>query len=67
MGINGSVLNNVNSNPLMLDSEHIARVAKIADILREYGIKTYVSIKWTSPMTLSGLKSGDPLDPKVRQ
>jgi len=67
VGINGSVLNNVNSNPLMLDAEHIARVAKIADILREYGIKTYVSIKWTSPIALSGLTSGDPLDPKVRQ
>ena len=67
IGLNGSVLNNVNSNPLILDAEHIARVAKIADILREYGIKTYVSIKWTSPMTLDGLKSGDPLDQKVRQ
>ena len=67
VGINGSVLNNVNSNPLILDAEHIDRVARIADILREYGIKTYVSIKWTSPITLSGLKSGDPLDPKVRQ
>ena len=67
IGINGAVLNNVNSNPLMLDAEHIARVAKIADILREYGIKAYVSIKWTSPISLDGLKSGDPLDPKVRQ
>ena len=67
IGLNGSVLNNVNSNPLVLDAEHIARVAKIADILREYGIKTYLSIKWTSPIALSGLKSGDPLDPKVRQ
>ena len=66
VGINGSVLNNVNSNPLVLDAEHIARVAKIADILREYGIKTYLSIKWTSPIALDGLKSGDPLDPKVR-
>ena len=67
IGINGSVLNNVNSNPLILDAEHIARVAKIADILREYGIRTYLSIKWTSPIALSGLKSGDPLDPKVRK
>ena len=66
VGINGSVLNNVNSNPLVLNAEHIARVAKIADILREYGIKTYLSIKWTSPIALDGLKSGDPLDPKVR-
>ena len=67
VGLNGAVLNNVNSNPLILDAEHIARVAKIAAILREYGIKTYLSIKWTSPIALSGLKSGDPLDPKVRK
>ena len=67
VGLNGAVLNNVNSNPLILDAEHIDRVARIADILREYGIKTYLSIKWTSPISLSGLESGDPLDPKVRQ
>ena len=66
VGLNGAVLNNVNSNPLILDAEHIARVARIADILREYGIRTYLSIKWTSPIALSGLKSGDPLDPRVR-
>jgi len=67
VGINGSVLNNVNSNPLVLDDEHLARVAGIADILREYGIKTYLSIKWTSPIALGGLTSGDPLDPAVRE
>ena len=67
VGLNGAVLNNVNSNALMLDAEHIARIAQIADILREYGIKTYIAIKWNSPITLSGLKSGDPLDPAVRK
>ncbi|MDO5442348.1 MAG: alpha-glucuronidase [Bacteroidia bacterium] len=67
VGINGSVLNNVNSNPLMLDAEHIARVAAIADILREYGIRTYIAIKWTSPIVLDGIKTGDPLDPSLRQ
>lgn len=67
VGINGSVVNNVNSNPLMLDAEHIARVAKIADILREYGIKAYIAIKWTSPIVLDGIKTGDPLDPSLRQ
>ncbi len=67
IGLNGAVLNNVNANPLILDAGHIARVARIADILREYGIRTYLSIKWTSPIALSGLKSGDPLDPAVRQ
>ena len=67
VGLNGSVLNNVNSNALILDAEHIDRVAQIANILREYGIKTYLSIKWTSPMTLGGLKTADPLDPKVEK
>ena len=67
IGLNGAVLNNVNSNPLMLDAEHIARVAQIADILREYGIRTYIAIKWTSPIALDGIKSGDPLDPAVRK
>jgi alpha-glucuronidase len=67
VGINGSVLNNVNSNPLILDTEHIARVASIADILREYGVKVYLSVKWTSPIALNGLGSGDPLDPAVRK
>ena len=67
VGINGSVLNNVNSNPVVLDAEHIARVARIAAILREYGIKTYLSIKWTSPMALDGVRTGDPLDPQVRK
>ena len=66
IGLNGAVLNNVNSNPKMLDAEHIARVAQIADILREYGIRTYVSIKWDTPIALDGLKSGDPLNPSVR-
>ena len=67
VGLNGAVLNNVNSNHLILDAEHIARVARIADILREYGIKTYISIKWNSPMLLDGLKNADPLDPKLRR
>ena len=66
IGLNGAVLNNVNSNPKMLDAEHIARVAQIAGILREYGIRTYVSIKWDTPIALDGLKSGDPLNPSVR-
>ena len=67
VGLNGAVLNNVNSNPLMLDAEHIDRVRQIADILREYGIRAYIAIKWTSPIALDGLTSGDPLNPAVRQ
>ena len=65
IGINGSVLNNVNANPKILDAEHIARVAKIADILREYGIKTYLSINFATPLALQELPTADPLDPAV--
>ena len=66
VGLNGAVLNNVNANPRILDAEHISRVAKIAKILREYGIQTYLSINWASPIHLGGLKTADPLDPAVR-
>ncbi|MBQ6579099.1 MAG: alpha-glucuronidase [Bacteroidales bacterium] len=65
IGINGSVLNNVNASPKILDREHLERVAKIADILREYGIRTYLSINFATPMVLGGLPTADPLSPDV--
>ncbi|MGM9697448.1 MAG: alpha-glucuronidase [Prevotella sp.] len=65
IGINGSVLNNVNASPKMLSTEYINKVKVIADILREYGIKTYLSVNFASPMALGNLKTADPLDPKV--
>lgn len=65
IGINGSVLNNVNASPKMLSREYINKVKVIADILREYGIKTYLSVNFASPMVIGGLKTADPLDPKV--
>jgi alpha-glucuronidase len=65
IGINGSVLNNVNASPLILSKEYLQRVKAIADILRPYGIKTYLSVKFSSPTMISGLKTSDPLDPEV--
>ena len=65
IGINGSVLNNVNANPKILDDAHIARVAEIASILREYGIRTYLSINFATPMALGELPTADPADPAV--
>ena len=65
IGINGSVLNNVNASPRMLATENLKRVKAIADILRTYGIKTYLSVNFSSPARLGGLKSSDPLDPAV--
>lgn len=65
IGINGAVLNNVNASPKMLDSEYINRVKAIADVLRPYGIKVYLSINFASPMRLGSLKTADPLDKEV--
>ena len=65
IGINGSVLNNVNASQLMLTNEWLHRVKAIADILRPYGIKTYLSVKFSSPALIGGLKTSDPLNPEV--
>lgn len=67
IGINGAVLNNVNASPQMLSSEYLIRVKAIADVFRPYGIKTYLSVKFSSPSLLGGLKTSDPLDPQVVQ
>lgn len=67
VGINGTVLNNVNASPDVLSAPTLVRVKAIADILRLYGIKTYLSVKFSSPSQIGGLKSSDPLDPKVVQ
>ena len=66
IGINGSVLNNVNATPEILRHETLERVAQIADIMRPYGIKVYLSVNFSSPAALGGLENSDPLVPEVR-
>ncbi|MFB0872518.1 MULTISPECIES: alpha-glucuronidase family glycosyl hydrolase [unclassified Sphingobium] len=65
IGINGTVLNNVNAKADSLTAPYIAKAAALADIFRPYGIRVYLSVKWTAPMELDGLKTADPLDPQV--
>ena len=65
IGINGTVLNNVNASPKMLTAPYLKEVKAIADILRPYGIRVYLSVNFASPMTLGGLNTADPLDAKV--
>ena len=67
LGINGSVLNNVNASPKMMTAEYINKVRVIANILRPYGIRVYLSINFASPMALGYTKTADPLDKKVQQ
>jgi alpha-glucuronidase len=65
VGINGSVLNNVNASQLMLTNDYLQRVKAVAEVLRPYGIKTYLSVRFSSPAQIGGLKTSDPLNPEV--
>ena len=74
VGINGTVLNNVNASPKMLSAVYINKVKEIADILRPYGIKVYLSVNFASPMSIPAkgfnkgktLKTADPLNAQVK-
>lgn len=67
IGINGTVLNNVNANPLILDDDYLLKVKALADVFRPYGIKVYLSAAFNSPMVLGKLKTADPLNPQVKE
>ena len=67
IGINGTVLNNVNASPLILTADYLKKVKAIADILRPYGVKTYLSVNFSSPVKIGGLKTADPLDAGVKK
>ncbi|HEY1892726.1 MAG TPA: alpha-glucuronidase family glycosyl hydrolase [Steroidobacteraceae bacterium] len=66
IGINGAVLNNVNATPFILTPLYLRKVAALAGVLRPYGIRVYLSVPFSEPMTLGKLRSADPLDPRVR-
>ena len=66
LGVNGVVLNNVNAKAESLTAEYIAKAAALADVFRPYGIKVYLSARFSSPRDIGGLSTGDPLDPAVR-
>ena len=65
IGINGTVLNNVNAKPEALSTESLLKAKDIADQLRPYGIRVYLSINFASPIKVGGLKTADPLDADV--
>ena len=67
IGINGTVLNNVNASPKMLTRTYINKVKEIADILRPWGIKVYLSVNFGTPKALGETKTADPLDPQVKR
>jgi alpha-glucuronidase len=67
IGINGSVLNNVNANALILTREYLQKVAAIAGVFRPYGLHVYLSARFSAPIDIGGLKTADPLDPEVQR
>ena len=67
IGINATVLNNVNSNATFITPDHLKKVKVLADIFRPYGIQVYLSINFNSPQSIGGLETSDPLDPAVQK
>ncbi len=65
VGINGTVLNNVNAKPEALSTESLEKARRIADVLRPYGIRVYLSVNFASPIKLGGLDTADPLNKNV--
>ena len=65
IGINATVLNNVNASPKMLLTENLQKVKAIADVLRPYGIRVFLSVNFASPMVIGNLKDADPLKTEV--
>jgi len=67
IGINGTVLNNVNASPLILTPAFLEKAAALAKVFRPYGIKVYLSVNFSSPIAIGNLKTADPLDPAVQE
>jgi alpha-glucuronidase len=67
IGINGTVVNNVNANVQIFTKEYLVKVAALADVFRSYGMKIYLAAKFSAPIELGKLKTADPFDPQVKE
>src|SRR5690606_4301520 len=65
IGINAASLTNVNANALILTPPSLAKVAALADVLRPYGIRVFLTARFSAPIEIVGLPTADPLDPDV--
>jgi alpha-glucuronidase len=65
IGINGTVLTNVNANADVLRPEWLQKVKALADVFRPYGIKVYLTARFSAPIEIGGLETADPLDSRV--
>ena len=67
IGINGTVITNVNADSLVLTPEYLKKVGALAEVFRPYGIRIYLTARFSSPVEIGGLKTADPLDPAVKK
>jgi alpha-glucuronidase len=65
LGLNGTVINNVNANALILTPAYLRKVAALAEEFRPYGVRLYLTARFSAPIEIGGLKTADPLDPAV--
>jgi alpha-glucuronidase len=66
IGINGAVVTNVNANALALTPDYLKKFAALADVFRPFGIKIYLTARFSAPIDIGGMKTADPLDETVR-
>ena len=66
IGINGTVLTNVNANALVLTHHYLLKVSALANVFRPYGIRVYLTARFSAPIEIGGLKTADPLEPEVQ-
>jgi alpha-glucuronidase len=66
LGVNGAALTNVNATARVLTAEYLAKVAALAGVFRPYGIRVYLTARFSAPIEIGGLATADPLDPGVR-
>ncbi len=67
LGINGTVLTNVNANAVSLRPQYLQKAAALAGALRPYGIRVFLTARFAAPMEIGGLRTADPADQAVRQ
>lgn len=67
VGINGTVLTNVNANARVLTDTYLKKAAALADVFRPYHIRVYLTARFSAPIEIGGLRTADPLDPEVKK
>jgi alpha-glucuronidase len=66
LGLNGTVLNNVNASASSLTPRYLKKAAALAAAFRPYGLRVYLSARFSAPIEIGGLATADPQDPAVR-